>query len=447
MLGHVSRFFLSVAALVTTLTGGLSSAKPVTSPPSLSPMASIFSLEQGLADWRPLLGFDHPLTYLVLFQNSAELRPTGGFWGSYSIVHLFQGKPVSFRSDDIYNLDKNVVGSKLMPEAPAMLQKYLGVQRWYLRDANWSPDFPTSAKQAIDFYQREGGREHLDGVVGITPEVLTTLLRLVGSVTVAGEQFTPEQAVEQLEYYVQVGYKEIGVPKSTRKNILQPLAEAIIARLVDKPPAVWLNVFTALQESLIKRDIQIFLVDQVLEQPLLAKPWSGVVRATNGDFLLMVDANMSALKSDPKVRRSLSYEVRAVGERLQATLRITYEHTAKEADWRTTDYRTYLRLFTPRGSRLIASSEKIVSTSEESGKTVLGTYVVVSLGQKREVAVTYELPFSSQQLRDHTYSLLVQRQAGTASYPLKVSVNPGAGKVPVIWQRNLTQDQTFSLAQ
>ncbi len=381
--------------------------------------------------WRPLLGWDKPMTYLVFFQNSAELRPTGGFWGSYAVVTLDKGKLVTFKTDDIYNLDKKVVGSLVMPEAPAPLRQYLKVQRWYLRDANWSPDFPTSARQALDFYKREGGIERLDGVVGVTPDLFTDFLRLLGSVEVAGQIFTPENAVEQLEYFVQVGYRTEGIAKDQRKDVLYPLAQTIIRRLIDKSPLVWFNVYTILEKALVRRDLQMYLVNPQLEQELFGRGWAGEIKTAPGDYLMVVDANLSALKTDPKVQREISYEL---GSDWQATATIRYRHLATQADWRTTDYKTYLRVYVPKGSKLKSSPQNVLIT-QELGKTVFALYHIVPLGQERSISFTYELPPI---IKAKPYQLLVQRQAGTASYPLRLRIKQGAE--PKILDTNLDHD-------
>lgn len=390
--------------------------------------------------WRPYLGWEKPAVYLILFQNSAELRPTGGFWGSYALVHLSRGKLVSLRTDDIYNLDKQVAGSATMPLPPAPLKQYLKVQRWYLRDANWSPDFPTSAKLALDFFKREGGTEQLDGIIAITPEILLRLLQLIGPVEVDGQVFTPEQATEQLQHYVQLGYREDGILKSDRKNILQPLAQEVINRLIDKSPSVWLNVFTIIEESLARRDIQVYLTNEERQREVAQELWGGAIRETTGDYLMVIDANLSALKSDSKVLREIDYFVERGGGEATATVKIRYRHTALRADWRTSSYRSYTRIYAPAGSELISSDQKIV-VEHESNKAVLGFYHTVGLGETREIKLTYRLPAS---MASAPYTLLVQRQAGTANYPLTVRVAE-EGKEPRLWQSTLDQDKEFRL--
>jgi hypothetical protein len=93
-----------------------------------------------------LLGLDKPKTYLVIFQNDKELRPTGGFITAYSIMQVDKAKFSPVDSSDIYNLDAKYKPSVAAPQpiidyikGPYVLSKNLR-----LRDMNWSPDFKES---------------------------------------------------------------------------------------------------------------------------------------------------------------------------------------------------------------------------------------------------------------------------------------------------------------
>ena len=93
-----------------------------------------------------MLGWDGPRRYLVLTQNPAELRPTGGYTGSYGIIAFDRGKITERTFQDVFLLDLPWDYPFVKP--PTELANYLlgPKQPWQLADANWSPDFPTSAQ-------------------------------------------------------------------------------------------------------------------------------------------------------------------------------------------------------------------------------------------------------------------------------------------------------------
>ena len=147
-----------------------------------------------------LLGFGQPRTFLVLFLNNTELRPGGGFIGVYAVVRADRGRTSVLKIEGTENIDNAAAKDKL-PEPLPVMKDHLKVDRWYFRDANWSPDFAASARQALDLYRREGGTAaaEIDTVVGVTATVLEELMRLTGPVSVQGVGFAAGTVIEKLE--------------------------------------------------------------------------------------------------------------------------------------------------------------------------------------------------------------------------------------------------------
>jgi len=74
-----------------------------------------------------------------------ELRPTGGFIGSFGLLNFENGKLGNLNVNDIYAIDGQLKGHVAPPDE---LLHFLGQPNWYMRDSNWSPDFPISAERA-----------------------------------------------------------------------------------------------------------------------------------------------------------------------------------------------------------------------------------------------------------------------------------------------------------
>ena len=92
-----------------------------------------------------LAGFDGPKRYLVLLQNSNELRPTGGFIGSIGKLLFDEGKMRDFTIQDVYAVDGQLKGHI---DPPGPIRDLLNQEHWYLRDSNWDPDFTQSGARA-----------------------------------------------------------------------------------------------------------------------------------------------------------------------------------------------------------------------------------------------------------------------------------------------------------
>jgi hypothetical protein len=89
-------------------------------------------------------------TYLLLAQNSDELRPTGGFLSSLATLTLANGLPQIGPFEDTYQLED---WGRDHPNPPEPLRQHMGLDLWTTRDANWWPDFPVSARAVITMYQ------------------------------------------------------------------------------------------------------------------------------------------------------------------------------------------------------------------------------------------------------------------------------------------------------
>ena len=112
-----------------------------------------------------LLGVGEPRTYLVLAQNNHELRATGGFLTAVGRVSLLDGKVVGVEFVDSYDRSISRIDLSL-PQAPPPVQRHMGIEIMLLRDANWSPDFPTTAQIIRTIYSQQTGRT-VDGVISV----------------------------------------------------------------------------------------------------------------------------------------------------------------------------------------------------------------------------------------------------------------------------------------
>lgn len=381
-----------------------------------------------------ILGYDRPQTYLVLFLNNTEIRPGGGFIGSYALVKVDKGKVMEFETKGSENLDF-AAPKDFVVEPPAPLKTYLKVLHWYFRDSNWSPDFPASSKQAIWFYRWEGGKDgdKIDGIIGITPRVVEELMKYTGPLTVNGRTFDAETFTNELEYHVELGYQEAGMAKSERKAILGDLGREFLKKLESVSPWQWKNIWSLGLSLLAERQIMIYSNYEDVQGLLVKNNWAGEVKPVAGDYLLVVDSNLASLKSDPAVKRLISYTVRREGSRLRAKAVITYTHEGG-FDWKTTRYRTYTRIYTPAGIELV-KAEGFIDKDKKSvpaeinsdlGKTVLGGFISIEPKETKTLTLEYYLPETvTKQVADGMYTLFVQKQLGTLNHQLTVDLDFG----------------------
>lgn len=361
-------------------------------------------------------------TFLLLLQNNYELRPGGGFLGQYAIITVKNGEVLSTKFEDANLLDQRI-NAKVTP--PYALTRKLQIKKWKFRDSNFSPDYPTNVEKALYFYRLAGGGSagQFDGVVAVNSTVFNHVLGLTGPVTVNGHTFNEADGALKLEEVVERAYLGEDVAaeaKQARKNIMKTLTSELVGKLMtlnNIPKIAELGL-----EELRNKNVMIWMADKDTQQKVSDLGWAGAINQSwDGDYLMFVDANLGGLKTDYYVNRKIDYTVDfTAGEKPLATAVYTYNNTAPAADWRTTDYHTFVRLYAPKGSiykeRFMINA---VTTGDDLGHYFMGGYVDAEIGQG-DVTTTlkYELPTS---ITPTDYKLLVQKQSGIIK-PLPVRI-------------------------
>lgn len=367
---------------------------------------------------------DRERVFLVLFQNNWELRPGGGFIGSFGVVKVRNGNITHLEIHDTGNFDGRIP-STVAPPYP--MRETLRIDSWKFRDSNFSPDFPTNAKKAEEFYYMGQGSETFDGIIGITANVLTSMLEVTGPITLAGYPgtYSKEDAIYTLEYQVEKGYVEQGISKGERKSVMRDLAKAIMDKLGPLNVAKKIQLGQIALDRLKSKDIQLYFANPALQKVVQQQGWGGTVdQSWQGDYLMMVDANLGAYKSDYFMKREFAYTVDLSKETPTATLSITYHHTAPKRDWLVNHYKTFLRVYTPAQSWLTDRQNLGEPTfSSEFNKTSFGFLVDVTVTEQKIVTMTYQLPQSVVQ----DYKLKIQKQPGVTNVPGKVTLIDPSG--------------------
>lgn len=382
-------------------------------------------------------------TYLVLFQNNLELRPGGGFIGSFGIVKILDGKVTHFSVHDTGNFDGRIPDTA---EPPYPMKETLKIPSWKLRDSNWSPHFPENAEKAIEFYKMGGGEESFDGVIGITTDVLSSFLAVTGPVEIPGFPGTygAENAVIDLEYQVEQGFREQDIEFGERKSVLGLLGGQILGKVRELPPQDLLKLFGVVLDDLDQKDIQLWFVDEALQSRVEAAGWAGTFDGFwPDDFVMAVDANLNSWKSDYVVKRSLFYEVDLSGETPKAKLIVHYDHAGTEKNYMIKDYQTFLRVYVPEGSWLekVSGNAKDPVFGELLGKKYFGALVQVPLGGSKDVVFEYDLP---KDLDRDFYDLKIQKQSGVKDIPVTIVTK---GKDGLTKESTITMNRDFVLSR
>lgn len=376
-----------------------------------------------------IIAIEGSKSYLILLQNNNELRPAGGFIGSFAKVTFEGGKLKKLDVSDIYAIDGQL---KFHVEPPKEIKSDLGQKDWYLRDSNWEADFPTSAKQAEWFFNKETG-EQVSGVIALDVSAMENLLEVVGPLNLSdyGEKITSQNLFERAITHAEVSF----FPGSqAKKNFITALSNALLNKLFFVPQQNWPGVVSALGKSLEEKHLSIFFDDPKLFSYLISQNWTGMLPrpkdAEKGeylDFLAPVEANLGANKANYYLKRSYSLET-VIGKEgeIRHRLRISYINTSPSDTWPAGKYKNRMRVYLPFGAKLNRAlwGEKEVTKQVESfvdfGRS--GFSILLELLPKE--AKTYVLDIEAPtkitfENNEADYKLDVVKQAGTLKDPFE----------------------------
>lgn len=380
--------------------------------------------------------------YLVLLQNESELRPGGGFIGSYAILSFEDGKFINFEVQDVYEADGQLKGHV---EPPEEIKKYLGEAGWFMRDANWQASFPAAARDIAWFLEKETGRK-VDGVIGINLATVKAILKVSGELFVPDfkEKVNADNLYEKAEYYSENNFFPGSVQKASfLGGVSKQLMEEIKNMKIEKGEAL----LSAILEVLDKNEMQIALNEPQLAAVILSLGWDGSIYDGKcssdrclADYLYLVEANFGVNKANYFINRKINRNVEILPNEVKNNLRISYENTAKSNSFPGGDYKNYLRVYMPKeaqlievavteegkGRRVVGGTDLVIK--EVFGKKEVGFLVTTEVSKKAEVEVKYKQVMSLAQGDKFSYLSYWQKQSGYGRTGVKMTVN-----VPESW--------------
>lgn len=143
-------------------------------------------------------GSGSPRTYLVIFQNNAEVRATGGNPAASVIIRADQGRVQILDQANSIRFDAvGEQGERFTDLSPETLGLYPSTFALFSQDFTMTPDFPTTARLFQDLWRQTQGQE-FDGIISIDPVVLSHMLSVTGPVNYDDLQLTADNAVQVL---------------------------------------------------------------------------------------------------------------------------------------------------------------------------------------------------------------------------------------------------------
>jgi hypothetical protein len=298
---------------------------------------------------------------------------------------------------------------------------------WHFWDANWWPDWPTTARKLQWFYEKSDGPT-VDGVISLTPTVIERLLAIHGPVDMTKEYgviITAENFWSVTQAFSEQKPSVTKEPKKIIGDLMTRLSDDLPKNMSPEKTFALISMF---ETSLDQKQILLYFNNKELEQTVSSFGWDGKMKDTDNDYLMVTSTNIGGQKTDRVISETIDHTTEILPDgRIIDTLILTRQHTGikrelftgvRNVDW--------LRVYVPQNSKLIAASgfkqpdasyfsspestwkedpdlqnENQASTDPESGtkmysengKTVFANWSMLDPGETIQIRLQYELPF------------------------------------------------------
>ncbi|PJE62339.1 hypothetical protein COU88_05530 [Candidatus Roizmanbacteria bacterium CG10_big_fil_rev_8_21_14_0_10_39_6] len=381
-----------------------------------------------------LLGKDEERRYLVLFVNDKELRASGGFITAYAVFSIDKGQIRVRESSDIYDLDSTISHPAAPPE---ILRYHKGVNDFYIRDSNLSPDYQKSIGYFEQLLSRSSRSFKYDGIISIDTNVLVNTLAILGPTEAGGVTFTADndsrcdcaQVIYELENIIT---RPTGYIREERKSILSLLLYNLMQKSLGVSPSqYWGRLSQSFLTELDEKHILVHLKDSSSQKAIESLGYGGRISKTDGDYLHINNVNFAGAKSNLYMTTTVVSNAVKKGNIIAREVVITYknDHPASDCNLErgslclNAPLRNWLRIYVPKGAKLVkfVGSEMQVRQYDELDKHVFEGFLVINPMGFAEIRVTYEIPLSL--VKNNKYTLYIQKQPGITSQETTVSWN------------------------
>ncbi|MBI5220408.1 MAG: DUF4012 domain-containing protein [Candidatus Liptonbacteria bacterium] len=408
-----------------------------------------------------------PRRVAVFLQNSSELRPTGGFWGSYAELDIQNAELRNLAVRDINEVDRGYTDNVVPPLPLQVLGK-----RWRIADANWFFRFADSASAALDRMEHSSiyrnSKTSFDGAMAISPRVVADILSLIGPIQLPAAKVT----IDHTNFLREI-QREVQSERVERnpypKQVLGELAPVVLDRLRELSSEEQKQLAAAAKRWIENKDIMLYLRNSEIQQLADLLGLSGdlaeLPREGNVDYLAVVASTLQGGKTDLVINQTVTFlsqlnEDGTIADRVE----ISRDHRPKNSDpwWYKAENNAYFKIYTPpevelqgaqgmwdrRLTRKSDASEPgyladpLVTQSEaglkdfltfpgvvsfpEADRNVFGVWNRVSPGERSTFGLDYRLRSYLPPADGRVYQLVFDRQSAARSkYRFEISTPIG----------------------
>lgn len=376
-----------------------------------------------------LLAKDTEKKYLLLFANNMELRPGGGFIGSFGILTIKNMALKEIKVYDVYDADGQL---NAHVDPPEFIKKYLDQPHWFLRDSAYTADFPENYQAAKFFLDKEMALTDFSGSIIFTTSSIKKILNAFDKIYLSdfNEIVTSDNFYLKAQYYSD---KNFFAGSTQKKSFLSSLTRHLLINL-EKASLVKLG--NNLKKALDEKEMAIFFESTETEKIIDSLYWSGKIlhsdcplNLTNcyPDYFFPIDSNVGVNKANFFVSRSMEFSVNIDKEGLiHNTVILKYKNESQGEVFPGGTYKNYLQLLLPVQSILkrITKNDVLVEDFDQQTDDFkrVGVFFEIKPQQNAEIKIDYQSSFLLEKGRAY-YQLLLQKQIGSNSNDLVLKIS------------------------
>ncbi|MEI6326881.1 MAG: DUF4012 domain-containing protein [Candidatus Roizmanbacteria bacterium] len=413
-----------------------------------------------------ILGQNSKKTYVLFFANNYELRPGGGFIGSFALIQVQNMHVSEWKVYDVYDADGQLKARIPPPEA---ISKYLAQPYYFLRDSAFTGDFPSNAFTAQDFLLKELGIESIDGAALLTTSSLENILGAIGPLSIPeySETVTESNVYLKTQLYSE---KKSFSGSIQKKDFIDALFTQLILKLSEPKSALAAGI--QIEKSLNEKQSALYSSDTAVQTLLDQWYWSGRQLPYNCldaagasgqcilDYTYPIESNLGVNKANAFISRSYQKETKVDADgSVTVTYQTTWFNKSYEGVYPGGLYKNYYQLILPPDIQIqkIVLDTTLVSNFDLARDrfTEIGLMIEIPPRTEKKLLVSYRLPtpLSSEKSQLQT---LFQKQLGIPSTDIRMkfdfpdkftvidtNISPLARQLPVEYNSTIDSDKFY----
>ena len=362
--------------------------------------------------------------YVIFFANNMELRPGGGFLGSFGVIEIGNYNVGDIKIYDIYDADGQLT---VHLDPPKPIAEYLSVPHWFFRDSNFSPDFFTNYQKALFFLEKEMKMTDFSGGILLTTTAIENILYAFKDL------YLPDfnEYINAKNFYLktQLNVEKKFFPGSIQKKTFLSSIARQIKNNFDTVDIK--NLLFQVKKSLDEKQIAVFFEDQNFQSLFDSNFWSGRIISPKcslstdciTDYIFPYDANLGANKANFFINRFVNLKIKVDAQgKISHILSLQYKNDSPSEIFPTGYYRNYFQVLLPLNSTLTQITkdgvqvEKIDQIDDPQYKLV-GFFFELAPGKIGDIKISYQL---NEPIKKGTniYQLVIQKQIGAKNSDL-----------------------------